>query len=159
MVLPGWNVSEPLQAAWKFYSFVRDYKDADDQIKRFALEVETFRTTLKALDACLENPNAAPLDDSDPLKVASDGCKDCAENCQNFVNNFFREFDAKRANAPARDGVGPVDRLNWMWKKGTAANLASEIHQQVNYINLHLNIAERQVSLQSPVACFIADRD
>lgn len=145
MVLPGWNVTEPLEAAWKFYTFVRDYKDADDQIKSFALEVETFHAALKALDACLEDPDAAPLDDNDALKVASDGCKRCAENCQNFVKNFFRQVDAKKANAPARDGVGPGHRLNWMWKKDAAAKLAQEMHRQVNYINLHLNIAERQV--------------
>lgn len=143
MIPPGWNVTEPLQIAGKFYIFVRAYRGADEEIKSFASQVNTFRAALKALDECLMNPDSTPLDDNDPLKVASDGCKRCAENCQKFIKNFFRQFDPKQLDEPARDEVGPGQRLNWIWKKDAATKLELEMSQQVNYINLHLNIAER----------------
>ena len=145
MVLPGWNVTEPLQVAGKFYIFVQAYRGADEQIESFALHVQTFRTALEALDECLMNPDSTPLDNNDPLKLASDDCKRCAENCQRFINNFFRQFDANQIDAPARGSVGPGHRLNWMWKKDEATKLALAMDQQVHYINFHLNVAERQV--------------
>lgn len=145
MVLPGWNVTEPIQVAGKFYTFVQEYRGADKQIKSFASQVETFRAALKALDECLMNPDSTPLDDNHHLKIASDGCKHCAENCQKFINNFFRQFDPKQLHAPPRDEVGPGHRLNWIWKKDAATKLEQEMSHQVDNINLHLNIAERQV--------------
>lgn len=144
MVLPGWNVTEPLQVAVKFYLFVRAYRDADKQIKDFAIDVKKFCATVKALDECLMSPGSTPLDDDDALKVAADGCKRCAENCQKFINNFFKQFDAKQLAAPAQDEVGRGHRLNWMWKKDEAAKLALTMNEQVNYLNLHLSIAERK---------------
>lgn len=148
MVLPGWNVTEPLQVAWKFYNWVRNFRDADDEIKTFAVQVESFCDVLKALDECLKNPDSTPLHDDDPLKVASDGCKRCAEHCKKFVNHFFRQFNGKIPDAPTRDDVGPSHRLNWMWKKDEATKLALEMNRQIHNINLHISIAERQVRLQ-----------
>lgn len=146
MVLPGWNVTEPLQVAGKFYIFVRAYRDADQQIKDFASSVNDFCASLKALDECLKNPDATPLDDNDHLKVASNGCQKCAESCQKFVKNFFNvnQLDPNQPDAPAGDDVSPRRRLNWMWKKDAATKLTQDMIRQINYINLHLNIAERQ---------------
>ncbi|MCJ1462259.1 hypothetical protein MMC07_000859 [Pseudocyphellaria aurata] len=146
MVLPGWNVTEPLQVAGKFYIFVRAYRDADEQIKNFASSVNDFCVALQALDKCLKSPHATPLDDNDPLKVASDGCQRCAESCQKFVKNFFssNELDPNQPDAHAGDGLGPKRRLNWMWKKDAATKLTHEMSQQILYISLHLNIAERE---------------
>lgn len=141
MVLPGWNVTEPLEIAVKFYTFVRAYRDANDQIKTFASQVNSFCATLRDLDQCLNNPDATPLEDNDPLKLASDGCRLCAENCQTFLENFFKQFDPPQPNVKAREEVGR--RLQWMWRKDEATILVAEMSRQISYIGLHLNIAER----------------
>ena len=143
MVLPGWNVTEPLEIAVKFYTFVRAYRDADGQIQSFALQVSTFCATLRALDECLQDQDATPLDDNDPLKLAADGWRHCAKNCQSFVEDFFKQFDPAQPNAKAREEGGPGRRLQWMWRKNDATKLAEEMNRQISYIGVHLNIAER----------------
>ncbi|MCJ1427206.1 hypothetical protein MMC29_005109 [Sticta canariensis] len=144
MVLPGWNVTEPLEVAAKIYTIVRAYRDADGQIQSFASQVSIFCTTLRALDECLKNPDATPLDDNDPLKIASDGCRRCAENCQSFVEDFLKQNDLPQPNAKARQEGGPGRRLQWIWRKDQATALAEEMGRQISYIGLNLNIAERK---------------
>lgn len=143
MVLPEWNVTEPLEIAAKIYTIVRAYRDADGQIQSFASQVSTFCTTLRALDECLKNPDATPLDDDDPLKLASEGSRRCAENCQSFVEDFLKQNNLPQPNAKAREEGGPGRRLQWMWRKDEAAALAAEMGRQISTITVHLNIAER----------------
>ena len=137
MVLPGWNISEPLQVAAKFCKFVREYRGAPKQIKKFASQVDDFCFALKALDSCLQNPSSIPPDKLKILRDASEGSSRlCAETCQKFVNGFFTSNNASQC-----DEVGAGNRVNWIWKEKEAAELKQDMNSQVGLINLHLNLA------------------
>lgn len=145
MVLPGWNVTEPLQVAARFCEFVQAYRGAPYQIRNFASEVDAFRVALKALESCLNNPASIPPNDLTILKNASEGrLRRCAEDCQKFVDGFFKSI-----NAPARDEIGAGNRLNWIWKEKEAAALKQDMNSQVTYILLHLSVAQMQVDLNT----------
>lgn len=135
MVLPGWNVSEPLQVAVRLCKFVQAYRDAPTQIQEFASQVSAFNAALKALERCLKNRATIPLDDLTIPKDTSGGLRHCAEKCDDFVNGFFKD------NAPLRDEIGAGGRLNWIWKDNDAAALKQAMNTWVGIINFHFGVA------------------
>lgn len=111
----------------EFYVFIRKYKAAPEKIKAFALEVEDFSHALRSLDDCLQDPNPALISSYENLKVASVSFKSCAEDCQSFIQKFFKE-----------NGRG--SKLRWIWKNEEASDLQKRMDKQVTKIMLHINI-------------------
>ena len=139
MVLPGWNVTEPLQVAGEFYVFVRKFQAAPEKIKAFASLVENFSHILRSIDDCLQDPNPVPIGDYENLKLASVSFKKCAEECQNFIQQFFEE-----------NGYGTGKKLKWIWKKEQASDLQTDMYQQIQIMSLYINIANLYVFIDQP---------
>lgn len=137
MVLPGWNVTEPISAALKFYQFVRKYRDAPKEIQDFALQVDAFRQVLEAFDTCRRHPESFNIQVRQRLDSVSESCRHCAEDCKAFIDRFFNRLE----NAtPAEIRAG--NKLLWVWNKEKAMNLGAKMREQVSLISVHINLAE-----------------
>lgn len=154
MVLPGWNVSEPLHVAAKFAVFVQKYRGAPQQIKSFASDVDVFRGALKVFERCFRNPETIPDEDLDSIKIISDDFQRCANNCQAFIGRFFDQFstspkeDARaggRLNAQIDRATAQINRaaaqVNWIWTADEANALKHDMSRVVAIANLHLGVA------------------
>ena len=137
MVLPGWNVTEPISAAVKFYQFVRKYRDAPEEIQDFALQVDAFRQVLEAFDTCRRHPETVDIQVRQRLDSVSESCRHCAENCKAFIDRFFNRLE----NATSAE-IGAGNKLLWVGNKEKAVNLGAKIREQLNLINVHINLAE-----------------
>ncbi|MCJ1348819.1 hypothetical protein MMC31_007052 [Peltigera leucophlebia] len=154
MVLPGWNVTEPLHVAARFAVFVQKYRGAPQQIKSFALEVEVFRGALKVFERCFKNPDSIPEEDLDSLKAISVDFQRCANDCQAFIGRFFDQFGTSakedagaggRLNAQIDRATTQINRaaaqVNWLWKTDEANALKHDMSRVVAIANLHLGVA------------------
>jgi hypothetical protein len=135
MVLPGWNVTEPISAAVKFYKLVQKYRDAPQEIQDFASHVNGFRLVLEAFDCCRTHPESLDRDVRERLRIVSESCRQYAENCKAFVDRFLFHYE----NAP--HGIHAANRLLWVWNKEKAINLGKQMQEQVNFINVHVSLA------------------
>lgn len=147
MVLPGWNVSEPIHVAAKFYLFIQRYRIAPQQIESFAGDVNVFRGALKLFERCFQNPASIMDEDLDSFKAISDDFQRCANKCQAFIGRFFDQFDTS-----AREDAGAGGRLNaqinraaaqvnWIWSADEANELKDDMRRVVGIANLHLGVA------------------
>lgn len=137
MVMPGWNVTEPISAAAKFYQFVQKYRDASQEIQEFASKVDAFRQVLEVFDCCLKYPESVDVEMRQWLRSVPESCRQCAENCKTFVDRFFNRYE----NATLTE-IGAANKLLWVWNKEKAINLGAKIQEQLNLINVHVNLAE-----------------
>lgn len=155
MVLPGWNVTEPISAAAKFYIFVRKYRDAPEEIQDFALQVDAFREVLQAFDSCRKHPESVDIQLRQRLDSVSESCRHCAENCKAFIDRFFNRYE----NA-TRAEIGAGNKMLWVWNKEKALSLGSKMTERLTLINVHVNLAEwyRDFSGSSHTRGIDADR-
>lgn len=135
MVLPGWNVTEPISAAVKFCQLVQKYRDAPEEIQDFASHVNDFRQVLEAFDCCRTHPEFVDGAVRERLRSVSESCRQCAENCKGFVDKFLFHYE----NAP--DEIRAANRLLWVWNQDKAINLGKRIQEHVSFINVHVNLA------------------
>lgn len=147
MVLPGWNVTEPLHVAAKFAVFVRKYRGAPQQIATFASQVEIFRGAFDVFERCFKDPDSIPEEDLDSLKAILDDFQRCANDCQAFIGRFFDQFGTSpneeagaggRLNAQINRATAQV---NWIWKNDEAVALKDDMNRVVAIATLHLNVA------------------
>ena len=141
MIPPGWNVTEPLHIAKKLYDYIQALRGASDEVKSFASKLRTFCIALEELEKCLANLTTASADDTKHLRDTLDGCWNCAMKCRDFIDQF------KELNEPIQGKINAGGKLNWVWKKDTAARLRLEINSQIDDINLLLGIASLYVIL------------
>lgn len=147
MVLPGWNVTEPLHVAARFVRLVQRYLGAPQQIATFASEVDVFCGVLKVFERCFNNPDSIQEDDLDSLKAVSGNFKRCANNCQAFIGRFFDQFGTStkeevraggRLNAQINRAAAQV---NWVWKTEEADALKHDMSRVIALANFHLGVA------------------
>lgn len=146
MVLPGWNVTEPLHVALTFVSFVQKYRGAPQEIKTFASEVEVFRGALKAVERCFKNPDSIPEEDLENLKAALDDFQLCANKCQAFIERFYDQLGTspnEEAGASGRLNA-QINRaaalLKWLMRNDEAIALKYNMSRVVAIANLHLSV-------------------
>ena len=137
MVLPGWNVTEPVQVALLFIDFIRKVRDVPTDIAAFATQVKTLRSALLGLDECLKNPSAHG-EDYDGLRSAAEDIERVAEDCQSFLEKFFEENYEKIPGQT--DDIGFRTRLGWFWHKDKAKKLTEDISTQIALLNMRFNI-------------------
>ncbi len=137
-MLPGWNVTEPITVAVRFCQLVQNYRDAPEEIRNFASQVNSFRYALELFDSCLKQPESIEVELRKRLCTVLDNSRQCAENCKDFLGRFFDRYDSPECT----DGIGAADRLLWVWRKERVNELGANIQAQVNFINLELNLAE-----------------
>ena len=139
IVPPGWNVTEPLHIAKKVYNYIQAIRGASVEVKSFASKLKTFCRALEALEECLASATIASVEGAEHLRNTLDGCWVCATDCQKFIEHF------KNLNEPVQGVSTTGDKVNWVWKKDTAARLRQEIDSQIVDINLVMNIASLYV--------------
>ena len=136
MILPGWNVSEPVQLAFKLYEVVEALKNAPGEARAFISKVDDFRRTLNALEHTIggDDETRFPSQDLDILEAALEHCQACVKRCEEF-SKPFRNL--------ARDGNGTLtsvgQRMRLLWQDKKVQKLAVEIDSQINNINLGIS--------------------
>ena len=136
MVLPGWNVSEPIDLAYKLYEVVESLRNAPESAKAFVSKIKNFRGNLKELQRILETDTASRSpQDLEHLRATVLACEDCVKRCEEYGEGFGK---LTRDGKAKMDGAGQAARWTLQEKKWT--RLRDEIDDQMNNIGLTLQI-------------------
>ena len=137
MVLPGWNVSEPVQLAVKLYKVVEALKNAPEDARAFSLKVDRFHRSLNVLLKTFEDDleNQSSPDHLDNLHATLIDCKDCVRRCE----DFSRPFQDLTKDARGHRNAG--QRVRLLWHEEKIAKLAAEVDDQIANINTSLLIS------------------
>ena len=136
-MLPGWNVSEPVQLALKLYEVCEALKNAPEGAKAFTSKVKSFQLALKVLQQTLEEDvdHRVSVQEFDHLQEIVADCQDCVKRCQKFSEPF---------QDLVRDGRGgwikAGQRVRLVWQEKAVTKLSAEIDGHVASITLHLGI-------------------
>lgn len=136
MVLPGWNVSEPIDLAFKLYEVVKALRSAPESAKAFVSKIEDFSGNLEELQRILEREiSLHPARDLEHLQATVLRCKACVKRCEEYSEGFRKL---------TRDGRGKMEgalqAARWTLQKEQVASLREEIEGKINGIGLTLQI-------------------
>ena len=138
MILPGWNVSEPIDLAWKLYDVIESFKSAPEDAKAFVSRVNKFSRALKELQKTINNDTAlrsSSAQDLDLLRATLVDCQDVVKRCEAFSEQFQKLV---------QDGGGSIagaqQATRWVWKDKKVARLNQEIDNQMVSISVTLMI-------------------
>lgn len=152
MVLPGWNVSEPIDLAHKLYEVVESLRSAPESAKAFVSKINNFRGNLKELQKILEsNINSQPTDDLEHLSATVVECEGCVSRCEEYSEGFRKLTKDGRGSM---EGAGQAAR--WILQEKKVARLKEEIDGQMRNIGLTLTIKMLCVGSAS---MYLADQD
>ena len=136
MVLPGWNVSEPIDLAYKLYEVVESLRSAPESAKAFASKVGNFRGNLKELRRVIETDTATrSTQDLEHLRATVLACEECVNRCEDYAEQFGK---LTKDGKGKMDGAGQAARWTMQEKKWT--RMSHEINDQMNSIGLTLQI-------------------
>jgi carotenoid cleavage dioxygenase-like enzyme len=137
MVLPGWNVSEPVDLAWKLYHVVESLKSAPEEAKAFVAKINAFSRSLNELQNTLRNDIAsrASAQDLDHLRITLEECQACVKRCEEFSERF-----EKLTKGGARGVAGASQATRWALQDKKVDRLRKDIDSQMNGIGLTLTI-------------------
>ena len=140
MVLPGWNVSEPVQLALQLYAVVETLKSAPDDAKAFAFKVASFRRNLEDLQATVDQELANPssAQNLDSLRQTLIESQECVKRCEDFSARYNGLLAAgtkrfQRAKDAAR----------WAWQDKEVVRYRADIDSQMN--NIHFSLSVRNL--------------
>ena len=146
MVLPGWNVSEPIDLAFKLYDVVECLRSAPGSAKAFVSKINNFRSNLKELQRILEiEISSDPAQDLEHLRATVLECQACVKRCEEYSEGFEKL---------TKDGKGKMEAARWALQEKKVARLREEIDGQMNSIGLTLAIKTLYV-----VSCFLQFTD
>ena len=137
MVLPGWNVSEPLELAVKLLKVVEALKSAPEEAKAFRSKIDSFRRSLTELQKVIHHDvsSRSSAQDLDHLRETLEQCQDCVKRCEEFGDKF-----GKIAKDGAASLRGAREATQFVWQEKKVAKLRQEIDSQMNGIGLTLMI-------------------
>ena len=137
MVLPGWNVSEPIELAFKLYKVIESLKSAPEEAKAFVSKINKFSRSLRELQKTIENDIAtrSSAQDLDHLRETLEECQDCVKRCEEFGERFGNITGDGAASLR-----GAREATLFVWQDKKAARLRKEIDDQMNSIGLSLMI-------------------
>lgn len=136
MVLPGWNISEPIDLAYKLYEVVESLRSAPESAKAFVSKIKNFSGNLAELQKILENDAARQSgQDLEHLRVTVLECQACVKRCEEYSEKFGK---LTSDGTGKMDGVGQAAR--WMLQKEKVARLREEIDGQMSSIGLTIAI-------------------
>ena len=136
MVLPGWNVSEPIDLAIKLYEVVEALRSAPDSAKAFVSKINNFRSNLKELQRILESDTVShSADDLENLRATLHQCQACVQRCEEYSEKFGKLI---KDGGGRMDGAGQATR--WALQDKKVTRLREEIDSQMNGIGLTLAI-------------------
>ena len=136
MVLPGWNVSEPIDLAYKLYEVVESLRNAPASAKAFVSKINNFSGNLKELQRILQTDTASRSpQDLEHLRATVLVCEDCVKRCEEYAESFGK---LTKDGKGKMDGAGQAARWTLQEKKWT--RMRDEINDQMNNIGLTLQI-------------------
>lgn len=136
MVLPGWNISEPIDLAIKLYEVVESLRNAPESAKAFVSKINNFSGNLKDLQWILEKYTAShSTQDLDRLRATVLECQACVKRCEEYSEGFGKLTKDGRGKM---DGAGQAAR--WTLQEKKVARLREEVDTQMSSIGLTLAI-------------------
>ena len=155
MVLPGWNVSEPIDLAYKLYKVVESLRSAPESAKAFVSKINNFSSNLEHLQRILEKDTAShSTKDFDHLRATVLECQACVKRCEEYSEGFGKLTKDGRKKL---DAAGQAAR--WTLQEKRVARLREEIDTQMSSISLTLTIQSLYVGFASTKFRFLADQD
>ena len=152
MVLPGWNVSEPIDLAFKLYKVVEALQSAPDSAKAFVSKINNFRSNLDEMQRILESHTTSySADDLEHLRATVLECQACVQRCEDYSEKFGKLI---KDGGGRMDGAGQATR--WALQEKKVARLREEIDGKINGIGLTLAIKALYVRTAS--ICYL-DQD
>ena len=136
MVLPGWNVTEPIDLSIRLYVVVETLRSAPDSAKVFVSKIKNFSANLSDLQGVLESHSAGhSLQDPKRLCATVIECQDCVKRCEEFSEGFGKL---------TKDGGGKMDgavqSARWALQEKKVARLRIEIDDRLKDLELALVI-------------------
>ena len=139
MVLPGWNVTEPLNIAIELYKIAEKLNHAPSRAKDFKSRIERLGHTLSGLERVLlriAEGRAAPLpaDSLAHLQQEVAGLQECIKNCEVFIASFvsLTGDGSKKSSAAAK--------ARWVWDEKKGNEYLAQIESHINSMNLNFHI-------------------
>ncbi|KAM0798557.1 hypothetical protein BDR22DRAFT_371431 [Usnea florida] len=134
MVLPGYNVSEPIELAVKLYEIVESLRSAPENAKAFISKTNSFKNSLDQLDRILEG-ELPSQPGQDHLRATVRECRACIKRCEKHSEGFPKL---------TKDGKGKIDwaaqAARWTLQEKTVTKLSEEIKTLMSSISLVLAI-------------------
>ena len=154
MVLPGWNISEPIDLAYKLYEVVESLRFAPESAKAFVSKINNFSGNLKSLQKILEKDTAShSTQDLDQLRSTVLECQACVKRCEEYSEGFGKLTKDGRGKM---DGAGQAAR--WTLQEKRVARLREEIDTQMSSISLTLAIQSLCVGFASTIFDFAQNK-
>ena len=136
MVLPGWNVSEPIDLAIKLYQVIESLRSAPESARAFVDTINEFRGNLKELQKVLESEiTPQPTEALQNLSATVRKCEACVKRCEEYSEGFRKLTKDGRG---MMDGAGQAAR--WTLQKEKVARLREDIDGRMKSIQLTLAI-------------------
>lgn len=136
MVLPGYNVTEPIDLAIKLYKVVDSLRGAPEGAQAFVSKVKNFSGNLESLHRILEKDTAShSTQDLDHLRATIVDCQACVKRCEEYSEGFQKLTKDGRGKM---DGVGQAAR--WVLQEKKVRRLREDIDTQMSGIGLTLVI-------------------
>ena len=134
MVLPGYNVSEPIELAYKLYEIVESLRSAPESAKAFISKTNSFKGNLDELERVLES-ELPSQPGQDHLRATVRECQACIKRCEEYSEGFPKLTKDGKGKA---DGVGQAAR--WTFQEKKVNRLREEIDTRMSSIGLTLAI-------------------
>ena len=134
MVLPGWNVSEPIDLAHRLYQVVEALRSAPDSAKAFVSKINTFSVNLRELQKILESDTPSHYAQNlEHLRATVLECQACVKRCEEFSEGFGKL---------TTDGKGKIyiagQAARWTLQEKRVARLREEIDDWIGGVGLTL---------------------
>ena len=145
MVLPGWNVSEPIDLAYKLYQVVESLRSAPETAKAFVSKIDNFSANLKELQKIPESDTPThSAQDLEHLRDTVLKCQACVKRCEEFGEGFRKL---------TTDGNGRIhsagQAARWALQEKKVARLREEIDDCMKGVTLSLLVKTLWVGLAS----------
>ena len=145
MVLPGWNVSEPIHLAFRLYQVVEALKSAPDNAKAFVSKIKNFSVNLEELQKILESDTPSrSTQDLEHLRATVIECQACVKRCEEFSEGFAKL---------TTDGKGRIytagQAARWTAQENKVARLREEIDDRMSGVGFALHVKTLWVGLAS----------
>ena len=145
MVLPGWNVSEPIDLAHRLYQVVEALRSAPESAKAFVSKINNFSVNLGKLQKILESDiSSRSTQDFEHLRATVIECQAYVKRCEEFSEGFEKlTTDGKSKIYTATQAA------LWTLQEKKVARLRDEIDGLMNGVGLTILVQTLWVGLAS----------
>ena len=137
MVLPGWNVSEPLGLAVRLYRISEQLRSAPEEARTFTNKIVIFRAALNRLQKMLEYRLARTSSPDGLADLMSAVAKSelCVERCENLAKRF-----QNLSNGHGFRAANAAQATRFVWKRDEIKRFVEDMDSYIQSIVLFLNL-------------------